>query len=194
MGAAGGLALYALLAYTREGLPGDPFNLVVAGDPEALAEAFEAAGWTRAERMSPRSAGRAFLLKTPYPSAPVSALFWGGRRQDLSFELDLGPGDRARHHVRLWRVPGPRPDGLAEWVGAASFDRGVKVDRRTGRLTHRIDQDVDAEREFVARSLRGTGALAGEVLRPGPARIGRNGGGDPYRTDGAVRVLTLRRV
>lgn len=179
-------------AYTREGFPGDPLNVVLLGGRPAVEEAFAAAGWRKAERMSPRSAAKAvrsFVFKRDYPAAPVSALFYAGRRQDLAFQKQVGRGNRRRHHVRLWLQEGPGAEGLPVWVGAASYDVAVKLERRTGRFTHRIAPDVDAERELVAADLRP--AAVSEELVPGPARAGRNGGGDRYHTDGGLRVLTL---
>lgn len=182
----------SLTAYTREGFPGDPVNLVLVGNPEDVGAAFAAAGWRQADRMTPRTAARAmsaFLFKKDYPAAPVSRLYYGGRAQDLAFEKQDGPGDRRRHHVRLWRLEGPAEDGRPQWAGAASYDASVKLDRRTGRFTHRIAPDVDAEREFLAGDLSSSSQSSVE----GPPRSGKNGGGDRYRTDGAVRVLVLGR-
>ena len=181
--------------YTREGFPGDPVNLALLGDREAVVRAFAAAGWVPADKTTPRTvakAMKAFVLKKDYPTAPVSRLYYAGRRQDLAFQKQVGRGNRRRHHVRLWLSEGPTEEGLPLWVGAATYDAAVKFERRTGRLTHRIAPDIDAERELIVAELRGASAVAGEEFIPGTPRRGRNGGGDRYHTDGGLKVLTLR--
>jgi hypothetical protein len=52
---------------------------------------------------------------------------------------------------------------------------------------------VDAERDLVVSELAQTGFVVGDAQVAGFGREthGRNGGGDPYNTDGKVAVLTL---
>ncbi|HEV7251498.1 MAG TPA: LssY C-terminal domain-containing protein [Mesorhizobium sp.] len=45
-----------------------------------------------------------FVLDRPYPNAPVSPLFFQGRRQDLALEKALGKSADRRQHVRFWHV------------------------------------------------------------------------------------------
>src|SRR6202007_3039530 len=63
---------------TGDGLPGDPVNVVLAGTLEQLRGAFAALGWAEADRLGLASSWgmvRAFVLNTPYPTAPFSTLF-----------------------------------------------------------------------------------------------------------------------
>lgn len=57
-------------------------------------------------------------------------------------------------------------------------------------LTHHIDADVDAERNKLMDDLNQTGFLSGTYWLDGfhEKLNGRNGGGDPYRTDGRLAV------
>jgi hypothetical protein len=59
--------------------------------------------------------------------------------------------------------------------------------------THGISPDIDAERDLVVSELAHTGYVIDEGTRPGFGKEteGKNGGGDPYRTDGQVATLTL---
>ena len=84
--------------------------------------------------------------------------------------------------------------GRAVWLGAASFDRSVGFSHDTGQITHHIDADLDAERAFFVRSLGDAGMLVRvyRVAGIGPTLAGRNGGGDPYFTDGEVAVGVIR--
>src|SRR6201991_3706 len=63
---------------TGDGLPGDPVNVVLIGTLQQLRGAFEAVGWSEADRLSVASSWgmvRAFVFNTPYPAAPFSTLY-----------------------------------------------------------------------------------------------------------------------
>jgi hypothetical protein len=76
------------------------------------------------------------------------------------------------------------------WIGSASFDRGVGFSHDTGQITHHIAPDLDAERDFLIASLAEAGVLSDvyTVDGVGPTLFGRNGGGDPYFTDGKLTI------
>jgi LssY-like putative type I secretion system component LssY len=73
------------------------------------------------------------------------------------------------------------------FVGTASFDDGLKWG-----LTHRIDPNIDAERDFLADDLRKTGLLSkeDEVQLVAPV-LGTNLTGDPFFTDGRTFILRV---
>jgi hypothetical protein len=182
---------------TAEGLPGDPLNVALVGSHEELLAAMRAAGWSPADRITLRSGLRdaaSILFGRPYASAPVSTHFLWERPQDLAFERAEGGSPRRRHHVRFWRAGDPSADGPALWLGAATFDRSVGLSRYTGEVMHHIDPRVDIERETLLRDLRAASRLESSGCEAGwrPAGPGRNGGGDPYVTDGRLCVGRLR--
>ncbi|HJZ55109.1 MAG TPA: LssY C-terminal domain-containing protein [Gemmataceae bacterium] len=179
---------------TRAGTPGDPVNLLLVGTRDELVAAFCAAGWSPADPITARSAvrtGISVALDRPYTQAPVSDLYLFGRVQDLAFERSIDGSARSRHHVRFWQVA-CSPDGRAMWAGAGTFDVRVGRSPATGRMTHRIDPAIDAERETILCDLARAGWLAqtSRLERDGPF-TGRNGEGDCYFTDGAVGVGVL---
>lgn len=185
----------AMLTRTADGRPGDPVNLGFEADEATLAASFAAAGWRPADPVTLRSGlriGESVLLDRPYPDAPVSSLYLDGRRQDLAFEKEVGSSADRRHHVRLWRI-GPDGAGSRFWLAAASRDSGVELSRETGQVTHRIDPDLDAERASLVADLERAGRVRAMETMPGigPVRDGRNGGGDPYFTDGTVVIVAL---
>jgi hypothetical protein len=59
--------------------------------------------------------------------------------------------------------------------------------------THHIDPDLDAVRDLLALTLLEAGRVAAVARRPGigPTADGRNGSGDPFRTDGEVVVMVV---
>ena len=180
---------------TKLGTPGDPVNLVLVGTRSELLGEFRAAGWSVSDPITARSAlriGFSVAFNRPYPAAPVSDLYLFGRAQDVAFELAVGPSARSRHHVRFWEA-GTNSNGRPVWVGAGTFDVRVGRSPATGRLTHRIAANVDAERDTILAALRESGTLIEEHLwsRSAPA-VGRNGEGDCYYTDGGVGVGVLK--
>src|SRR5262249_46922219 len=84
-------------------------------------------------------------------------------------------------------------EGRPVWLGSSSFDRGVGLSHDTGQITHHIGPDLDRERDFLIGTLVDAGIVSStyEVAGIGPTLHGRNGGGDPYFTDGEVVVAVL---
>ena len=92
---------------TGDGLPGDPINVVLIGTMQQLQVAFATAGWSVADRLNVSSSWRmvrAFLLNSPYPTAPFSTLYLYGRGQDIGFQKAIDNSPRKRHHIRFWAL------------------------------------------------------------------------------------------
>lgn len=186
----------SFLTTTPQGIPGDPINVGLVGTKEQLLGAFAKAGWNAADRLTWRSAvdiGLSVALDRPYADAPVSTLRFEGRRQDLAFEKPAGTSADTRHHVRFWLTSRLDDDGRPLWLGSASFDRGVGFSHDTGQITHHIGPDLDAERDYLTGALMSAGVIvsSGTVEGIGATRSGRNGGGDPYFTDGKIWIGIL---
>lgn len=183
---------------TADGIPGDPLNVALVGGEEGLKRALLSAGWFPADPLTLKSClgiASAAVLGRPYDDAPVSSLYLGGRKEDLAFEQPVGDNPRRRHHVRFWRSAKLDDEGRPLWVGSATFDRRVGLSDTTGQVTHHIAPDVDAERDHLFEDLERTGWLLDVTKVEGfhAVRTGRNGGGDPWRTDGRLFVAVLAR-
>lgn len=186
-----------MVTRTPQGIPGDPINVGLVGTENSLIAAFAAAGWDRADSLSFKSdveIGESVLFDRPDKDAPVSTLLFEGRKQDLAFEKPVGNSADQRHHVRLWRSSRTGKDGRPLWLGSTSFDRGVGLSHDTGEVTHHIAPDIDAERDFVIAQLFDASQIVSisEIPGVGPTMTGRNGGGDPYFTDGQAIIGVLR--
>lgn len=186
-----------MVTRTPQGIAGDPINIGLVGSKAEIINAFGIAKWDTADAVTLKSAveiGASVLFDHPYPDAPVSRLLFEGRPQDLAFEKPVGKSADQRHHVRLWQTPDTGDDGRPLWLGSASFDRGVGISHDTGAITHHIGPDIDAERNLLITDLSDAGALisTSEMEGIGATITGRNGGGDPYFTDGKVLVGLLR--
>ncbi len=191
-----GLADLPMVTRTAQGIPGDPMNIGLIGDTKDVVCAMHEAGWYPADPITLKSSIEivgSVLLDRPYRDAPVSNLFYLGRREDLAFEKPVGSSADRRNHVRYWRVLDSGAEKRPVWLGAATLDRGVGVSHYTGAVTHHIDADLDAERAVLAGDLETAGMVTAkyQVTGVGPTLIGRNGGGDRYYTDGEIWVLRL---
>ncbi len=205
-------ALAALLAgaprttCTRNGIPGDPLNIALVGTREELCSAFAAIGWYPADPITARSSvgiAVSVTLNVPYPTAPLSSLYLFGRPQDLAFQLPVGSSARTRHHARFWCAgpvqpgceggPTPCPSGRLLWLGADTFNLRVGLSPNSRLPTHRIDPDIDRERDFLMGSLMRCGLLVRSFHVPHlGCTVGRNGEGDWYFTDSNMAVGILR--
>jgi len=196
---------------TGDGLPGDPVNLVLIGTLQQLRAAFVIAGWSEADRLGVASSWRmicAFVLNSPYPTAPFSTLYLYGRGQDVGFQKAIDNSPRKRHHIRFWALSPARAEatvGTASfwlntdrpphdahvlWVGAGTKDTGLSLTRLTFQVTHATDSDTNAERDYIIAELRNNRVIqdvnsyrSGQRLPLEPV--------NHYVTDGDVTVASL---
>lgn len=184
------------ITQTGSGIPGDPINVALAGTEQQVRGIFSAASWSPADPLSLKSdleIAAGAVLDRPYADAPVSNLYLFGRKEDLAFEQAVGSSPRERHHVRFWKAPKAHSSGAPLWIGSASFDRSVGLSHTTGQITHHIAPEIDKERDHVISSLNATGKLTeiAPVTDFHTVREGRNGGGDPWRTDGTLMLAVI---
>lgn len=187
----------SMVTHTDQDIPGDPINVGLVGSKEQVIRAFAAAHWDPADKITLRSSvdiGLSVVLHRPDLDAPVSPLIFEGRKQDLAFEMPVGDSADQRHHVRFWQTKKSDSEGRPIWLGSASFDRGVGLSHDTGQITHHIGPDVDAERDLVIGDLTKAGEISSsyEIPGVGNTKDGRNGGGDPYYTDGKALIGKLK--
>jgi LssY C-terminus len=190
------LAGLSMVTRTAQGIPGGPINVGLVGTKEDVLCAMHAAQWYPADPITFESSVEiigSVVLRRPYRDAPVSPLFYDGRREDLAFEKPVGDSADRRNHVRFWRVLKEGDEGRPVWLGSATFDRGVGLSRYTGQVTHHIAPDIDAERDALTDDLKKAKVVEAicEVTGIGPTLDGRNGEGDRYYTDGEVEISRL---
>jgi len=191
-----GLAGLPMVTRTSDDIPGDPINVGVVGSKDDVLCAMNAATWYPADPITLRSSieiAGSVLLDRPYHDAPVSHLYYRGKRQDLAFEKPAGKSADRRHHVRFWKVLDRGQEGRAVWLGAVTFDRGVGLSHDDARITHHIGPDIDAERDMLTVDLTAAKVVTTiyEVTGVGPTLAARNGEGDSYYTDGEVKISVL---
>jgi hypothetical protein len=178
------------------GIHGDPINLGLIGTKEELVAAMLAAKWQPADPITFNSAvkiAKSTVLHSSYETAPVSSLYLWKRKQDLAFEQVVGKDANRRHHVRFWQST-KQVGGRPLWLGAATFDTKVGFSHTTGMITHHIDANIDADRDKLMMDLMVAGRSWETDRIEGfhPKHDGRNGGGDPYHTDGKLLIGILK--
>jgi hypothetical protein len=191
------LATSPKVTRTAEGIPGDPINIGLVGTRSEVVNAMFLAGWYPADPVTVKTSlgiANSVLFKRPYPTAPVSNLYFFGRKQDLAFEQPVGSSASQRHHVRFWQSSiNDRNSGRMLWIGSATFDRNSGFSHLTGKITHHIAADIDEERNNTIASLDRSHQTIGiyQVTGVEPTILGRNGGGDWYYTDGEMTIALL---
>ncbi|WP_236696652.1 LssY C-terminal domain-containing protein [Rhodopirellula islandica] len=177
--------------------PGDPLNVELIGTELQLESIMNAAGWYAASALGIKSdlkIAADTVLSRPDDAAPVSSLYLDGRKEDFAFEQPVGDSPRHRHHVRFWKSNELSDDGRPQWIGSAVYDEHVGLSRTTGQITHVTAADVDTERDYLFECLEKTGQLESKFIVRGfhLQRSGRNGGGDPWQTDGDLYRGVIR--
>jgi LssY C-terminus len=176
------------------GRSSDLTNVLFIGSHDQLVTAFAAAGWTQADSASVRHRItwiRAVAERRGDEAAPMSPLLLNGAEPDMSWEKGLNDVSK-RHHIRMWREAASW-DGQQMWIGAATRDIDFAYWRPGGRLTHRIEENVDQERDKVAYDLAFTscGNILDWAAREDLPRSARNATGDPITTDGRMVVIEM---
>jgi hypothetical protein len=184
------------ISRTKDGRPGDPLNIALIGTEEEVIKALVAAGWHPADKITFKSCRRmvsATVLRRPYEDAPVSSLYINKKMQDLAFQQMVGKSPAKRHHVRFWKREEENGDGRRLWLGSATYDMGVKVNKYNVQPTHRVAPDVDEERDKLLADLKATQQLdrVSWFRQFHAVTKGVNGGGDPWRTDGNLAVVVI---
>src|SRR5579884_102668 len=181
----------------EQGDPGDMVNFAIIGTKDQVQKAFQAAGWTAVDKTTQDAILHgllATLSHEAYVEMPMSTLYLFGRPQDLSFaRADPIAVAAVRHHLRVWQTT-ETVDGKPLWVGSATHDNGFEKDQRNGKVTHHIDPNIDAERDFIQQSFAAAGMLAGAayVTPSDPLKESHTATGGSFHSDGRIVVMMLR--
>ncbi len=179
-----------------EGNAGDNTNFVVVGQEQHVLDTFLAAGWVKVDRDKKGAVVSgliATLSKQAYLTLPMSELMLFGRVQDYGLaHAEPIQVVSQRNHLRLWKAPFT-VEGQELWVGAATHDVGFDRDQRNNGVTHKIDPDIDLERDYVGRTLQETGMVAklSYLLPSEPSQEAKTATGATFHSDGKVMVIHL---
>lgn len=181
------------------GNQGDLVNFVLIGTQDQVTSAFKAAGWIVADKTDKDavvSALLATLQKNVYVAVPMSILYLFGRPQDFGYErAEAVMVANQRNHFRIWQAPFAASQNQLIWAGAGTHDIGIERDDRSkDAITHKIDQDVDNERDFIAATLQQAGQVEAMsyMTRPNPIKTTKTATGGNIQSDGRVLVIVLK--
>jgi|HubBroStandDraft_2_1064218.scaffolds.fasta_scaffold36782_3 hypothetical protein len=181
------------------GNPGDLVNFIIVGSQDQVTNALKAAGWIVADKTDSDavvSALVATLQKNVYVAVPMSILYLFGRPQDFGYERAEAVMVAAqRNHFRIWQAAFKTPQNQPLWVGAGTHDIGIEKDQRSANaITHKIDQDVDNERDFIGATLQQAGQVEAMsyMTRSNPIKSTKTATGGSIQSDGRVLVIVLK--
>ncbi len=180
----------------KDGNKGDAVNFFIIGPEDKLKEAYRNAGWVLVDRSAKDAILRGLMStmsKQAYVQMPMSELMMFGRVQDFGFaHAEPVQVVSTRHHLRIWKSP-YQIAGQPLWVGAATHDIGFEKDQRNNGVTHKIDPEIDGERDYLGQTLNETGIVAklDYITPPTPIREERTATGGTFRTDGRILVMLL---
>ncbi|PYT77030.1 MAG: hypothetical protein DMG40_24825 [Acidobacteria bacterium] len=180
----------------KQGHPGDMVNLLILGSASAMRNAFLAAGWVQVDADVKDAVLHGIIESMSHESylnMPMSQLYLFGRPQDYGWaHAEPLYVAKSRNHLRIWKAP-IQVHGETLWVGAATHDIGIERDQRNNGITHKIDPDIDLERDYVEKTLCSTG-LVSEIayfLPENPLKEAKTATGGSFHSDGKVLVLKL---
>jgi len=143
-------------ALNGQGREGDMINLIFIAKEDDFQRVFARAGWVKVDKMKPTLFWHLLWQRKHYFKLPMETFYLFGTAQDYSYALpDPAAILARRHHLRIWKTD-YAVNGSPIWVGAATHDVAIEFEKRKLWMIHRIDPDVDAEREFIARNLTET--------------------------------------
>jgi hypothetical protein len=180
----------------KAGNPGDMVNFLIVGSENAVQKVFTSAGWVKVDTDVRGTVLHGILesiSKESYLTMPMSPLYLFGRPQDYGWaHAEPIKVVASRNHLRIWKAPF-EVNGQTLWVGAATHDIGFDRDDRNNGVTHKIDPDIDLERNYVEKTLLATG-LVSEVSHALPTdalKEARTATGSSFHSDGRLLILKL---
>ena len=176
----------------------DPVNFVLIGSDDDILGALTRQGWDPTHALGAGTAWstlRAYISANNYRYAPISPLYFYGRRQDIAMQKARSTINQ-RNHLRLWKTPYSY-GGRSVWVGQISRDIGVRFAADAPFfVTHEIEPDVDDARSYLIQDLLASDYLHAFGWLKGVGRAPQdhprvNLTGDPFFTDGLRAVMVI---
>jgi hypothetical protein len=180
----------------KAGNPGDMVNFLILGSEEDMRRVFTTAGWVKVDADIKGAVLHGLvesLSKESYLNMPMSPLYLFGRPQDYGWaHAEPISVVKTRNHLRIWKAPFT-VNGKMLWVGAATHDIGFERDQRNNGVTHKIDPDIDLERDYVEKTLASTGLVTQitHFLPDNSMKEAKTATGGTFHSNGQVLILKL---
>jgi membrane protein DedA with SNARE-associated domain len=166
--------------------------LIIVKNESELINFFNKSGWLLADYFNRNSIYRMIIagaFNQSYPTNVITPSFWNYKVHDFGFQKPTPKNIISeRHHVRFWETNIFTKDGKRLFIGTASFDVGMKW-----VVSHSIDPNIDAEREFLFKDLLTSGMIRSyqKIQLVSPTK-GKNFTGDAFYTDGKAYFIELK--
>jgi len=180
----------------KDGNPGDMVNFLILGTEDSMKKVFTTAGWVKVDTSVESTillGAIASLSKEAYLTMPMSPLYLFDRPQDYGWaHAEPITVPASRNHLRVWKAPFT-VNGQVLWIGAATHDIGFEKDQRNNGITHKIDPDIDLERDYVEKTLSSTGLVSQvcHFLPQNPMKEARTATGGSFHSNGQVLILKV---
>lgn len=180
----------------KAGDPGDMVNFLIIGSQDSMEKVFTTAGWVKVDANVTDTLLHGLIesmSKESYLTMPMSPLYLFGRQQDYGWaHAEPISVVASRNHLRIWKAPF-EVNGQTLWVGAATHDVGFERDQRNNGVTHKIDPNIDLERDYVEKTLTSTGLVdeVTHILPANPMQEAKTATGGSFHSNGQVLVLKL---
>lgn len=180
--------------FSGEGREGDMVNLIFVAQEKQLQDAFRRAGWVQTDKWNPLFVWHLMQHGTSDAHVPMARFYLFGRVQDYSYAL---PDPQAivsrRHHLRIWKTDYTE-NGTPIWVGSATHDVAIEIAKNGRLINHRIDPQVDDERDFIGGDLTQTASVSSQEYVNGvsPVFEAQTASGEAYHSDSRILLLDLQ--
>jgi LssY C-terminus len=197
-----GLKLHDVMSFVPprvlngEGLEGDMVNLIFLGQADDLQAAFQRSAWSNVDKSRLAVVWHLLRYATHNAKLPMARFYLFGRVQDYSYALpDPAAIVTRRHHLRIWKTD-YEIDGQPVWAAAAIHDVAIELGKHGHLISHRIEPNVDAERDFVGENLAKTRLVNYREYVHGvdPVFEAQTADGQAYYSDSKILVLDLHQT
>lgn len=169
----------------------EPINFIfIAKNDQELINIFKNAWWDEADKLwrtALKKIWSALIEKTEYDTAPITPLYWNKNIQDFWFQKLTGDENiKYRHHIRIWKT------NYKLWKNYIYVWCWVYDDWLKWWITHKIDSDLDKEREYIFSSLEKTWFIVdSQLIYLQVRKIWTNFSWDEFYTDSNAYLIKL---
>ena len=182
------------LKYTETitGRQTEPINFIfIAKNDNEIKKLFIKSSWEEADkiwRTSIKKIWWALIENKEYNTAPMTPLYWNKKIQLYWFQKLTEKKDlKYRHHIRIWKTDYKIWNDFI-YVACWIYDDWLKW-----WITHKIDPDLDKEREYIFSDLKNTWIIKKITkLKFEEWFIWTNFSWDEFFTDGKIYLIQLK--
>ena len=169
----------------------EPINFIfITKDENKIEKIFNKSWWSKADRLwrtSIKNMWKALLDNKKYETAPITPLYWNKEIQTYGFQkLTKKDTIKLRHHIRIWKTD------YKLWKYYIYVWCWIYDDWLKWGITHKIDPNLDKEREYIFNSLEKSNLIKSEKkVKLENWFEWKNFSWDSFFTDGKVYILKL---